>query len=159
MPDHRSPEEISLSVAAAKKRIAKKRLAELNKEVKSGRIVILVVGILQFLVACYYAFGPLNLIESLYIDGAIAAIFIGLFFYGKTQPKTAFLIALILYTLVQVIVVIEDPSNIYKGLILKAAFYYLVIKGYNAVGKIPKRIVNEDVLDQSTLQEEIEELY
>jgi len=107
---------------------------------------LLVVGILQVLVGLYEAFGPMELMLGLYIDGGIGALFIGLFFWSKEKPEAAFLTGLMIYGLILVVFMVVDPTTIVKGIIMKIIIIATLVSGLRAVKKIPKKIEADDEL-------------
>jgi len=59
-------------------------------------------------------------------------IFLGLGFWCKKQPLGAIISALILYIMVQLIAIIQNPLNIISGIIVKVIIIIYLIKGMNS---------------------------
>jgi len=145
----RTPEEIAKSLAAAKRIMAKEKLSEYKKSIRNAGIALLVVGILQVLIGLYEAFGPMKLMLGLYIDGGIGALFIGLFFWSKEKPETAFLTGLIVYILIMILMITIEPVSIFKGIIMKIIIIATLVSGMRAIKKVPKKIKsNDELLDE-----------
>jgi hypothetical protein len=105
------------------------------RAVRQARNTLFIVGALTFLVEVgfifYYQeqFDLMRIYITLGIDLTILAGFVGLGFWTKTKPFLAILCGLILYLLIQVIAAVNDPSTLYKGLILKGIVIGLLISG------------------------------
>jgi hypothetical protein len=59
----------------------------------------------------------------------LAAIYLGLALWSKKQAVAAILSGLILFSVIQVVNMIVDPSTIVKGIIVKVAVIIYLIKG------------------------------
>ena len=63
------------------------------------------------------------------VDALVLAAFIGLGLWTKKKPYTAILIGLILFCALQIFAMVTDPTNIYKGLIVKAVVIVTLVTG------------------------------
>jgi hypothetical protein len=101
-----------------------------DKHIRNARIMLFIIAGLQLLSILLE--GPLP-DEVLYIviaiQSFIAAVFVGLAFWTKKKPYVALLTALIFYLTVFIIFGILDPSNFYRGIIMKVVVVVLLIQG------------------------------
>jgi len=149
MPDYRrSPEEAARSMAAAKALKAKETLKEQKSKIKSARIALLVVGILQCGVGLIEVLALDMPWLALAIDGGIGLVFIGLYFYSSENPKGAFMAGLILYLLIHVLVAVFDPTTLFKGIIMKAIIISVLVGGLNAIRRIPASLLAKKDSDE-----------
>ena len=65
------------------------------------------------------------------IDAFVALGFLTLAFWSKKKPMLAFSIALAFYSIVIVGYIIIDPSNLFKGIIIKILVIVALIKAIN----------------------------
>src|SRR5688500_11951226 len=63
---------------------------------------------------------------------ALSAIHIGLWWWAKTAPFPAAVVALVLFITVQLINAAMDPSTLYKGFLIKILFLVALIKAVQA---------------------------
>lgn len=63
------------------------------------------------------------------LDAVILAVFIALGFWTKRKPYVALLTGLILFCAIQILVMFVDPSNIYKGLLIKIIVVVSLVSG------------------------------
>jgi hypothetical protein len=125
---------------------AGKRL-ELTQELRRARYWILAVGIImvvfdqiyfQYEVSKYNASGPIvdALRNRLFlIDGVVLAFFVGMFFLAKYKPVIACVLALIGFWGIQLWAVQFDPSQLYKGIVVKALFTMALIRGIKSANR------------------------
>lgn len=66
------------------------------------------------------------------VSFALCAIHIGLWWWAKTAPFPAAVVALVLFITVQLINAAVEPSTIYKGIIIKILFLVALIKAVQA---------------------------
>ncbi len=63
------------------------------------------------------------------IELAMLAAFVGLGFWTKKKPYSSILAGLILFCLIQAFAMISDPTNIYKGIIVKIVIIVSLVSG------------------------------
>jgi hypothetical protein len=99
-----------------------------DKPVKRARILLFIIAGLQLL-ATLTAIGlpePENWITiGIYVFFAI--VFGVLAFWTKKRPYTAIVTALSIYTALQVLSAIVEPSSIFKGILIKIVVFVLLI--------------------------------
>ena len=103
----------------------------LEKSMKNARIWLYVIAGMQLLIGIYeYAteIDPMVKWLALGIDAGIGAIFFILALWSRKKPILAFTIALALYLVMNIGFMIMDPSNIYKGIIIKAIIVVALVK-------------------------------
>ena len=84
-----------------------------------------VMGIIYYAATAEYA-NPLSVLTT---NLVLAAIYLGLALWSKKQAVAAILSGLILFSVIQVVNMIVDPSTIVKGIIVKVAVIIYLIKG------------------------------
>ena len=107
-------------------------LAEIDSKVRKATNSLYVLaaftvfmGIISYTASAEYT-NPLSvLITSL----VLAALYLGLALWSKKQAVAAILSGLILFSVIQVVNMIADPSTIFKGIIVKVAVVIYLIKG------------------------------
>lgn len=149
MPDRRSPEEIKKSFELAKKMQERSKKKENEKSIKYAKNALIFVAVIQFLVGLYEGFVDPKMIEALIIDFAIGGLFLGMFFYAKTEPLKAFVISLSVYGGIVLIMAAIDPTTILQGIIVKFLVIGGLISGIQAARKMPKPKpkLDEELLD------------
>lgn len=111
---------------------------ELTQELRKARTWILAVGILMFVVdmiMVYAVYG--NMLPDswkrtiLLLDLGVLAYFIFMWWWAKSQPKLACILALVGFWALQIGVAMYsgDPTSIVKGPIIKILFTVALIKG------------------------------
>ena len=63
---------------------------------------------------------------------ALCATHVGLWVWARWQPLAASITAFLLFAGVQLVQVVEDPSSIYKGVIVKIGFTLAIIRAIRA---------------------------
>jgi len=108
--------------------------------VRKARNTLFIAGGLMFVVDMVLLLIQLNNLDGaeinytyLYgvvgLDILLLAAFIGLGIWTKRKPYTAILIGLILFCVVQLVAMIGDPTNIYKGVIVKLVVIVSLVSG------------------------------
>lgn len=108
---------------------------EYEEGIRKARNALFFVGALMFVVDMVivminkdtYADGAIWVIVA--IDVCILATFIGLGLWSKRKPYTALLAGLITFCAVQVGAMFLDPTNIYKGILVKILVITTLIAG------------------------------
>jgi hypothetical protein len=93
-----------------------------EKTLKRGRVWLYIIAAMQSLMGIYeYATEPDNTIGliAMGIDMFIGATFLTLALWSRSKPIPAFTTALVLYILFVAGFMWLDPSNIYKGILIK----------------------------------------
>jgi asparagine N-glycosylation enzyme membrane subunit Stt3 len=106
-----------------------------DKNLKTARIYLYIVAAIQIIVGIYQYVTLKEYDEQIaLLSGAIAAglgvVFIILAIWSYKMPSAAFLTALIIFIGAHVYTAIEDPSQIYRGIILKVLVIVALIKGF-----------------------------
>ncbi|MEO6454209.1 MAG: hypothetical protein ABIN97_09065 [Ginsengibacter sp.] len=106
-------------------------LHEMNRKIKSGTTTMYVLagfcvigGVIFYAVTSELE----NPMAVLIMYLVLAAIYVGLALWSKKQPLPAIVSGLILYIIVQLLAMIEDPMNIVKGIIFKIIIIVYLIK-------------------------------
>ena len=111
---------------------------ELNAELKKARAWILGVGILMVIVdqIMFAVQGgwdiPFQYVSWFFIiDGVILVVFVTLWWWAKSQPKLACILALVAFWGIQLAgaVLSGDPANLFKGIIVKVLFTVALVNG------------------------------
>ena len=76
------------------------------------------------------------LLINIGIEALILGIFIGLGFWTKRKPYTALIAGLVIFCIIHIIAMINDQSNIYKGIIVKIAVVAALISGIKNAKKL-----------------------
>ena len=129
---------------------------ELSQELRRARGWILGVGILMFVVDTII----IQVVngdritstlknELLMVDLAILAYFVALWWFAKKYPKPCCLLALVGYWGLQIGVTVwsGDPSNLYKGILIKVLFTVALVRGLKSATRA------------SYLKEELEKVF
>ncbi|UKN01011.1 hypothetical protein K6119_14850 [Paracrocinitomix mangrovi] len=158
MPERRSNEDLKRSFEIAKKMQQRSKQKERETSVKYAKTALLILGLLQIGVGFYEGFGPLQSMIAFGIDVAIGGAFIGLYFHSNQKPVQAFTIALFIYVGILVLLAALDPTQIFRGIILKAVIISVIATGLNAAKKLPPPAVNNKKDDLIDDLDELEDL-
>jgi len=110
--------------------------------IRKARNALFIAGAIMFVVDVIATLIQRDLITETYmwtvigIDALILGIFIGLGLWTKKKPYTAIIIGLVIFCLIQIMAMIGDPSNIYKGIIVKIAVVAALISGIKNARKL-----------------------
>jgi len=110
----------------------KHQVQELHRKVKNAQTTLFVLAGLFFVfgVIAYFIAGQNDLGFAVLIQQLIlAAVFLALGGWAKSKPVVALISGLVLFILVQLISIIDDPVNIVKGIILKVIVIIYLVKG------------------------------
>lgn len=114
---------------------------ELGRKTKNAQTTLFVVA------GLFFAFGIIfYLINSedelafatLITNVILAAIFLALGFWSKTKPVASIISGLVLYILVQLISIVDNPENIIKGIIVKVIIIVYLAKGLHSALEVEK---------------------
>lgn len=93
-----------------------------EKSMKNARVWLYIIAGLQAAMGLYEYFVTDDQTVALFaliIDVAIGCIFLVVSLWSKKKPYMAFILALCSYVIIHVGFMFLDPTNIYKGIILK----------------------------------------
>lgn len=110
----------------------KSQVQTLHKKIKNAQTTLFVLaGLFAVIgVAYYFISGQNDLGFAVMITNLIlAAVFLALGGWAKNKPVVALISGLVLFILVQLISIIEDPTNIVRGIIIKALVIVYLVKG------------------------------
>jgi hypothetical protein len=103
-----------------------------EKSLRNARIYLYIVAALQVGVGIYqYANSDPE--YALLIGGipiGLGILFLAFAFWSYKKPVAAFMTALITFVVVHVLTMIDDPSAIFRGIILKVLVVVALIKAY-----------------------------
>ncbi|MBW1296170.1 zinc ribbon domain-containing protein [Aquimarina litoralis] len=119
-------------------RVMKKSQAkENNQRINSARNTLYwMAGI--FFVSGLFLFFSLNDIAVLIASSILAIIYLILAYWSQKKPFAAILSALLLYLMVIVVNVIDEPSSLFKGILLKIIILSFLIKGMYSASQSTK---------------------
>ena len=109
-------------------------LAPYEKSLKNARIWLFVIAGIQFAVGIFEYFSiDDNIVAAIAfgVDAFVALGFLTLAFWSKKKPLMAFSIALAFYAIVIIGYIVIDPSNLFKGIIVKVLVVIALIKAIN----------------------------
>ena len=113
--------------------------AELNAELRSARKWLLIVGILMFVVDMIILnigrFDPAVKNIAMLIDLGVLAIFVALWWFAKQKPRLCLGLGLAVFWGLQILNAIDDPSNLYKGIIIKVLFTVALVRGLKSANR------------------------
>lgn len=118
----------------------------LQQGIGRARSSLFLVGALMFVVDMVILYSQREntdastMYATIAIDAFILLVFIGLGLYTKRKPFAAILAGLLFFCLIQLWGIINDPSNIYKGIFIKVAVIVTLVTGL----KKAKAIQNMD---------------
>jgi hypothetical protein len=107
-------------------------LQGLERKIKSAGTTLYVLAgfFLLFGLGYFFINAGTNTSSGVLITNAIVAIiFLLLGYWSKKKPVAAIISGMVLFILVQLLSIFEDPSNIYKGIIIKIIIIGYLIKG------------------------------
>ncbi|MDH5599226.1 MAG: hypothetical protein OEY34_08875 [Cyclobacteriaceae bacterium] len=103
-------------------------LKDSKKKIKNVNILLSIIAGLHFILGLYYAMD-----EYTFLDGILNLIagvmFIGCIIWVRSQPLIGVLAAFSLWIILQLSVVMVDPSLLFSGILLKVIFISIFIKG------------------------------
>jgi hypothetical protein len=105
-----------------------------DKNIRQARNTIFVVAAIQFIFGLISMFMVEEVAAKWITFGLaalIAAIFVALALWTKKKPYTAILSALIIYCLLIVMDVVDNPMSIFKGVIIKVLVIIYLARGLN----------------------------
>ena len=118
--------------------------------VRRARNALFFAGGMMFVVDLLALWSQRNQHDNVYLysiigaDLLILAVFVGLGLWTKRKPYTAILTGLIFFCVIQILAMIGDPTNIYKGLLVKGVVIVTLISGLKkarALQQLERRFV------------------
>jgi hypothetical protein len=116
-------------------------LQGLDKKIRSAGTTLYVLAGFFLLFGLGYFFINSNNESSsgiLITNAIVAIIFLLLGYWSKKKPVAAIISGMVLFVLVQLLSIFEDPSNIYKGIIMKIIIIGYLIKGMQSAFEAEK---------------------
>ncbi|MEX1363162.1 MAG: zinc ribbon domain-containing protein [Nannocystaceae bacterium] len=119
----------SMAEVAAAERLADEAEAEVMLErVRKARTALLIVAVFQVLgTVVMLAIGNVDSMTAGAM-GILAAVFFGLAWWAKGNPFAAAVVGLVLFLSVHLADAVIDPSQIYKGIIVKVIVVVILVK-------------------------------
>ena len=116
-------------------------LAEMQKKIRNASTSIFVIGGFVGVVSLVLFFTSSDNKEGLVltlVNFVVACIFLGLGFWCKKQPVAAIISALSLYIILWIVAIINNPTSIISGIIIKIVIIGYLIKGLNSAFEAQK---------------------
>jgi hypothetical protein len=112
-----------------------------EKSLKTARIWLYVIAALQAGIGVYEYLSTPDPTVALFagvIDAGIGVIFLVLALWSYKKPAASFITALITYVVIHIGMMFVDPSNIYKGLLMKILIVLALVKAYKDAREVEK---------------------
>ncbi len=106
-------------------------LDDMYAKVRSASNTMFILSGIFALFALFY-YGTVSEEEKtgvLIANLVLAVLYVGLGFWSRVQPVAGIISALALYAIVQVVIAIEDPTSIFKGILWKVLIIMYLVKG------------------------------
>ncbi len=107
------------------------------KIIKSATTSLYVIGAIQLLFGLYQYFANDN-IPELIASGVVFIIFMLLGYWSQSKPWIALVIGLVVYAGIVLLTWIDNPANIYKGIVIKIFIVVYLVKGIISAGDLKK---------------------
>lgn len=123
------------------RRYKQHEVKELARKTKNAQTTLFVLSGLFFVVGIiYYFIGGENDLAfvALITNLILSAIFLALGGWSKNKPVAAIISGLVLYVIVQLISIVDDPVNIGKGIIVKIIVIVYLVKGLQSAMEAEK---------------------
>jgi hypothetical protein len=115
---------------------------EMTSELRRARGWLLGVGILQFVVDMIMIHGvygdrlPADLkTNATLLDLGILVGFVALWWFARVKPKLCLTLGLVLFWGVHLYNAIQDPTTLYKGIIVKIFFTMALVRGLKSASR------------------------
>lgn len=108
-----------------------------KKELKTGRIILLVIAGLSFLSGLFYFFA-MDDSASLIASGILSIVYLALAYWSQQKPLIAMVLGLLVYLTTIVINGIVEPETIHRGIIMKVIIIAFLGKGINSALQLRK---------------------
>lgn len=112
-----------------------------EKSLKTARIWLYVIAALQAGIGLYEYSStedPTVALIAGIIDAGIGVIFLLLALWSYKKPAAAFITALITYIVIHIGMLFVDPSNIYKGILIKILVVLALVKAYKDAREVER---------------------
>ena len=103
-----------------------------EKSLRNARIYLYIVAALQIGIGIYQ-YANTDPEYALLVGGipiGLGILFLGFAFWSYKKPVAAFMTALITFVAAHVLTMIDDPSSIYRGIILKVLVVVALVKAF-----------------------------
>ena len=112
-------------------KLKKDILEDGKRKLKNVKIIIYIIAGFNAVFGIYYLTQPETFAEA--ISSFIATgLFIGCAIWVNKQPLVGVIAAFVLWILIQLSVVLVDPTLLFKGIIIKVIFVGIFIKGISS---------------------------
>ena len=112
-----------------------------EKSLKNARIWLYVIAAIQVVFGIVqYAITDdkeIGLVVAI-VEAGIGVLFFLFALWSYKKPATAFMTALVTFVVIHVASAIIEPSQIYKGIILKVLVIVALVKGFNNAREVEK---------------------
>jgi hypothetical protein len=108
-----------------------------KKELKTGRIILLVIAGLSFVSGLFYFF-TLDDSATLIASGILSIVYLALAYWSQEKPLIAMVLGLLVYLTTIVINAIVEPETIHRGIIMKVLIIGFLGKGINSALQLRK---------------------
>ena len=102
-----------------------------KKKLKNVKILLYAIAGINFLYGVFYLTNELTFTDGL-ASLIAAGVFLAFVIWVNKQPLTGIIVAFIFWILLQLSVVLVDPVLLFKGLLLKAIFIGIFLKGISS---------------------------
>lgn len=124
--------EVEQELFLGNRRYKQHQMHDLRRKIKNAQTTLFVLAGLFFILGIlfYFISGQNDLSFAALIQNLIlAGIFLSLGGWAKSKPVVALISGLVLFILVQLIAIVEDPANIVKGIIIKILVIVYLVRG------------------------------
>jgi peptidoglycan/LPS O-acetylase OafA/YrhL len=118
---------------------------ERDAQLRKARVWLIVVGIIMFVTDMVYihAINKDWLTDDdkthlTMLSGGVMVAFFALAFFTKQKPKLCLILGLVIFWGLQLYGAMDDPSLLFKGLLLKIFFTAALIKGLQAASQVER---------------------
>lgn len=133
--------ESEQSIFTYRRQFKQIELNELNKKINTAGTTLYVLAGFSLLFAVGYFFinpGSNSASAVLVTYGIVAIIFLLLGYWSKQKPVAAIVSGTVLYVLIQVMGIIQNPSSILSGLLIKIFVIIYLLKGMQSAFEAEK---------------------
>ena len=112
-----------------------------EKSLKNARIYLYIIAALQVVVGIYQYSQATDTETAIFLGGipiALGLLFLVYAFWSYKKPVVAFMTALVTFVAAHLITMIDDPTSIYKGIILKVLVVVALVKAYKDAREVEK---------------------
>ena len=109
-----------------------------EKEVRYGRNALVALIVFQIIGLIYDGVTSQWNTMYLMIDAIFVVVYIVLYAMSEEKPYFSLLAAVVIYSILTIIIIIGDPIELIKGILVKGLIFYYLIKGLIAAKKYIK---------------------